>query len=84
VKEMLSTMESLTPGTDEYDKILEQMMVSLHHHDDEEIKDLPLLEPRLGEDANKEAALQFSLTKKFVPTRFVINHFSFWCRETQS
>ncbi|KAJ7356460.1 hypothetical protein DFH08DRAFT_688907, partial [Mycena albidolilacea] len=69
VKEMLSTMESLTPGTDEYDKILERMMVSLHHHDDEEIKDLPLVEPHLGEDANKEAALQFSLTKKFVPTR---------------
>jgi hypothetical protein len=84
VEEMLSTMESLTPGTDEYDKILERMMVSLHHHDDEEIKDFPLLEPHLGEDTNKEAALQLSLTKKFVPTRFVINHFSFWCRETQS
>jgi len=70
VKEMLSTMESLTPGTGEYDKILERMMASLHHHnDDEEIKDLPLLEPHLGEDASKHAASQFSLTKKFVPTR---------------
>ncbi|KAJ6622836.1 hypothetical protein B0H10DRAFT_2013002 [Mycena sp. CBHHK59/15] len=70
VKEMLSDLESLTPGTDEYDKIIERMMVSLHHHnDDEEIKDLPLLEPHLGEGASKDAAAQFSMTKKFVPTR---------------
>ncbi|KAJ7726940.1 hypothetical protein B0H16DRAFT_1331801 [Mycena metata] len=70
VKEMLSKLESLTPGTDEYDKIIERMMVSLrHHNDDEEIKDLPLLEPQLGEDGSKHAASQFSLTKKFVPTR---------------
>ncbi|KAJ7677656.1 hypothetical protein B0H17DRAFT_944733 [Mycena rosella] len=70
VKEMLSNLESLTPGTNEYDKIIDRMMASLHHHnDDEEVKDLPLLEPHLGEDGSKHAASQFSLTKKFVPTR---------------
>ncbi|KAJ7866444.1 hypothetical protein B0H14DRAFT_2347455 [Mycena olivaceomarginata] len=70
VKEMLSTLEDMTPGTGEYDKIFERMMASLRaHNDDEEVKDLPLLEPRLGEDASKTAAAQFSLTKKFVPTR---------------
>jgi hypothetical protein len=70
---MLSTLEDMTPGTDEYDKIFGRMMASLRaHNDDEEVKDLPLLEPRLGEDASKTAAAQFSLTKKFVPTRFVI------------
>ncbi|KAJ7230855.1 hypothetical protein B0H12DRAFT_1223511 [Mycena haematopus] len=70
VKEMLSTLESMTPGTSEYDKIIERMMVALHqHNDEEEIKDLPLLEPHLGEHASQKAASQFSLTKKFVPTR---------------
>ncbi|KAJ7481839.1 hypothetical protein FB451DRAFT_1556028 [Mycena latifolia] len=70
VKEMLYKLESLTPGTSEYDTIIERMMASLHNHnDDEEIKDLPLLEPHLGEDGSKHAASQFSLTKKFVPTR---------------
>ncbi|KAJ7216414.1 hypothetical protein GGX14DRAFT_441463 [Mycena pura] len=70
VKEMLSKLESLAPGTDEYDQIIGPMMVSLRkHNDDEEIKDLPLLEPELGPDASKAAASQFSLTKKFVPTR---------------
>ncbi|KAJ7443920.1 HHE domain-containing protein [Mycena galericulata] len=70
VKEILSHLESLTPGTNEYDKLIEKMMVSLHHHnDDEEVKDLPLLEPYLGEKASESAASQFSLTKKFVPTR---------------
>ena len=48
------------------------MMASLHHHnDDEEIKDLPLLEPAIGTDASKEAALSFKKTKKLVPTRRV-------------
>lgn len=39
------------------------------HNDSEEQEDLPLLEPKLGEKASKEAAAQFSRTKKFVPTR---------------
>ncbi|KAJ6562471.1 hypothetical protein B0H19DRAFT_944097 [Mycena capillaripes] len=70
VKEMLTKLESLTPGTDEFDKIIERMMISLHeHNDDEEVKDLPLLEPHLGESGSQTAASQFSLTKKFVPTR---------------
>jgi len=70
VKETLSTLESMTPGTEEYDKLIERMMVTLHrHNDDEETKDLPLLEPHLGHDASQAAASQFSLTKKFVPTR---------------
>ena len=61
-------------GTPEYDALLNKMMVSLHHHnDDEEIDDLPLLEPAIGEDASKDAALSFKQTKKFVPTRYVCN-----------
>lgn len=76
---MLSKLESLTPGTTEYDNIMERMMTSLHHHnDDEEIKDLPLLEPKLGEKDSKYAASQFSLTKKFVPTRSVVVVNSRW------
>ena len=53
------------------------MMASLHHHnDDEEIKDLPLLEPAIGTDASKEAALSFKKTKKLVPTRLF--YFAEW------
>ncbi|KAJ7603519.1 hypothetical protein DFH06DRAFT_987863 [Mycena polygramma] len=70
VKEMLTKMESLTAGTDEFDQLLERMMASLHeHNNDEEVKDLPLLEPKIGDEASRNAASQFSLTKKFVPTR---------------
>ena len=44
-------------------------MDHLHHHNDsEEMKDLPLLEPTLGEEASAHAARTFSRTKKFVPT----------------
>ena len=57
-------------GTPEFDALLTKMMASLHHHnDDEEIDDLPLLEPAIGEAASKEAAQAFKRTKKFVPTR---------------
>ncbi|OCH85967.1 hypothetical protein OBBRIDRAFT_797631 [Obba rivulosa] len=70
IKESLYKLESLAPGSAEYHSLLDQMMVSLHHHnDDEEIKDLPLLEPVIGEEASKEAALSFKKTKKLVPTR---------------
>jgi hypothetical protein len=48
------------------------MMVGLRrHNDDEETKDLPLLEPHLGADGSKSAAMQFSRTKHFAPTRWV-------------
>ena len=63
-------LERLQPGTSEYHELITSMMESLHHHnDDEEIKDLPLLEPALGEEGSKEAALSFKKTKKLVPTR---------------
>lgn len=59
-------------GSPEFDSSLNKMMASLHHHnDDEEIDDLPLLEPIIGETASKEAAQSFKQTKKFVPTRYV-------------
>ncbi len=56
----------------EFDSLLTKMMASLHHHnDDEEVEDLPLLEPAIGIQASKEAAQSFKKTKKFVPTRYV-------------
>ncbi|KAJ7231960.1 hypothetical protein C8J57DRAFT_1250830 [Mycena rebaudengoi] len=65
-----SKLESLKPGTTEYDAVIERMMVGLRrHNDDEETKDLPLLEPHLGADGSKSAAMQFSRTKQFAPTR---------------
>jgi len=70
VKESLYKLESLQPGSSEFDALLNKTMASLHHHnDDEEIDDLPLLEPEIGEEGSKAAALSFKRTKKFVPTR---------------
>ncbi|KAL1941682.1 hypothetical protein VTO73DRAFT_7121 [Trametes versicolor] len=70
VKEQLYKLESLQPGSSEYHSLITTMMESLHHHnDDEEIKDLPMLEPIIGEQASKDAALSFKKTKKLVPTR---------------
>lgn len=70
VKNLLSHLESLTPGTAEFDETIDKVMKDLHHHNDsEETKDLPLLEPKLGEQGSREAAATFSRTKKFVPTR---------------
>ncbi|KAF8179355.1 hypothetical protein K438DRAFT_1604028 [Mycena galopus ATCC 62051] len=69
VKVMLWKMEDLSPGTEHYDELMEQMMISLHRHNDkEETNDLPILEQHIGTEASKDAASQFSLTKKFVPT----------------
>ena len=57
-------------GTEEFHALLNKMMATLHtHNDDEEVDDLPLLEPAIGEAASKEAAQDFKKTKKFVPTR---------------
>ncbi|EPQ54242.1 hypothetical protein GLOTRDRAFT_116818 [Gloeophyllum trabeum ATCC 11539] len=70
VKEYLYDLESLTAGTADYDKVITQVMDHLHpHNDDEELTDLPLLEPCLGEEGSKAAAADFKRTKKFVPTR---------------
>ncbi|KIP11290.1 hypothetical protein PHLGIDRAFT_64119 [Phlebiopsis gigantea 11061_1 CR5-6] len=69
-KEDLYKLEGLDPGSEVFANLLNKMMQNLHHHnDDEEIDDLPLLEPAIGEAASKEAALAFKKTKKFVPTR---------------
>lgn len=70
VKKQLYELESMQAGSAEFDSLLNKMMASLHqHNDDEEIDDLPLLEPVIGEAASKEAAQSFKQTKKFVPTR---------------
>jgi hypothetical protein len=45
-------------------------MKHLHeHNDNEERDDLPLLEPKLGEDGSSNAAKDFKKTKQFAPTR---------------
>lgn len=70
VKRSLYKLESLQPGSEDHHCVLTQVMASLHHHnDDEEIKDLPLLEPIIGTEASKQAAQSFKKTKKLVPTR---------------
>ncbi|KZT29871.1 hypothetical protein NEOLEDRAFT_1055295 [Neolentinus lepideus HHB14362 ss-1] len=70
VKEDLYHLESLTAGTEDYDKTMKKIMEHLRpHNDDEEQTDLPMLEPALGEEGSKAAAAEFKRTKKFVPTR---------------
>ena len=72
VKQDLYRLESLSAGTEEYHKLIDDMMARLHHHnDDEEIKDLPALEAVISQESSKEAALSFKKTKKLVPTRLV-------------
>ncbi|KAH9945531.1 hypothetical protein B0H21DRAFT_744802 [Amylocystis lapponica] len=70
VKERLYALEGLAPGSPAHHAALAEIMRALHHHnDDEEIKDLPLLERAIGQDASRDAALSFKKTKKLVPTR---------------
>ncbi|KAL1742103.1 hypothetical protein HDZ31DRAFT_66282 [Schizophyllum fasciatum] len=70
VKEKLYQIESMKPGSEEYNTQLAAVMKHLHEHNDsEEQKDLPELEPHLGTDGSASAAQTFSRTKKFVPTR---------------
>ncbi|CCM05798.1 uncharacterized protein FIBRA_08032 [Fibroporia radiculosa] len=70
VKELLYKLESLRPASAEYGQTVELVMASLHpHNDDEEIKDLPLLEAAIGADSSRQAAVSFKKTKKLVPTR---------------
>ena len=71
MKQELYKLKGMKVGTPELNELVSRMMASLHHDDDddEEIKDLPKLEPAIGEAASKEAALSFKRTKKFVPTR---------------
>lgn len=70
VKEMLSQLESLTPASTNYSELLKKVMDHLkHHNNDEEVKDLPVLEPLLGEERSRAAAKEFTRTKMFVPTR---------------
>lgn len=72
-------LDAMQPGTEEFTSLLNRMMQNLHHHnDDEEIDDLPLLEPAIGEAASKEAAQSFKQTKKFVPTRYVRSLFPYY------
>jgi hypothetical protein len=72
MKEILYKLESRTPGTAEFDKLVEEVMDRIRpHHKDEEINELPTLESKLGPERSKQAAASFTLTQKFVPTRLV-------------
>ncbi|KAG6817510.1 hypothetical protein H0H87_008137 [Tephrocybe sp. NHM501043] len=70
VKEQLNQLESLNSGSKQHGDLLNSIMQHLHeHNDNEEKKDLPLLEPTLGKDGSLAAAANFARTKQFVPTR---------------
>lgn len=78
-KEDLALLETLVPGTGEYDETIERVMRHLREHNDsEEREDLPLLEPEIGEEGSREAAETFRRTKKFVPTRWVAFVLAIW------
>jgi len=74
VKKHLTALDSLISegrlsSTEFREKMQETYDHLKHHNDDEERDDLPMLEPKLGEEASKEAAKKFSRTKMFSPTR---------------
>lgn len=70
VKELLYNLSNSTPGTAQYDEILQKVMAHLRpHNESEENEDLPMLESKLGEEYSASAAQSFKRTKKFVPTR---------------
>ncbi|EGN94571.1 hypothetical protein SERLA73DRAFT_188542 [Serpula lacrymans var. lacrymans S7.3] len=70
VKELLARLETLTPGTSEYDDTLSGAMADLRkHNESEEQNDLPLLEEKLSMGDSQQAATLFTRTNKFVPTR---------------
>lgn len=85
MKTQLYTLESLKAGSEDYHDLIASMMEGLHrHNDEEETKDLPLLEKAIGIDASKEAAASFKKTKKLVPTRCVCYLcLSFMCADLQ-
>jgi hemerythrin superfamily protein len=70
VKNLLSELEKLTPGTQDYDIKIQQVMENLRpHNESEEQQDLPQLESKIDQQGSQAAARSFQLTKKFVPTR---------------
>ena len=72
MKNDLYSLESLKPGSEEFDDLMTRIMGALRHHNDsEEIKDLPLLEPAIGKAMSTKSAASFKTTKKFAPTRLV-------------
>ena len=57
VKELLYNLSNSTPGTAQYDEILQKVMAHLcPHNESEENEDLPMLESKLGEEYSASAA----------------------------
>jgi len=70
VKIRLAKIESLQPGSPEYDGLLKEVMDELKKHmDGEENHDLPQLEATLAHADSAKAVASFQRTKNFVPTR---------------
>ena len=73
MKEKLYTLDRTKIESPEYDPLLNEVMSHLRtHNNNEETKDLPLLEPVLGAENSEKEAKSFRVTKKFVPTRLVL------------
>ena len=76
VKKQLTQLDSLIAegkvGTAAFDGLMKACHDHLkEHNDNEERDDLPMLEPKIGNEGSLSAAKRFTLTKKFVPTRYV-------------
>ncbi|KAK0201780.1 hypothetical protein DFS33DRAFT_1375312 [Desarmillaria ectypa] len=67
--QMLNDLEHLEPGSQDHQTQLKEIVDHLHQHDDnEETKDLPLLEPVLGVKNSKKTAYSFQTIKNLVST----------------
>ncbi|PPR04198.1 hypothetical protein CVT24_010746 [Panaeolus cyanescens] len=70
VKNSLSELENLQPGSSEHASLLKTIMETLRsHNESEEQNDLPALEKAMGSQASISSANKFKRTKHFVPTR---------------
>ncbi|ESK90874.1 hhe domain-containing protein [Moniliophthora roreri MCA 2997] len=71
IKQKLSHLQTLTPGTAEYDDTIDKIMSELHmHNDNKETTDLPQLEAVLGANGSKEAGYMFTHTTNFIPNGY--------------
>jgi hypothetical protein len=67
---MLYEIESYQVGTEDHSKVLRLIIDNLRKHNElEETHDLPLLEPKLGDQSSK-IAKSFNRHKGFAPTRY--------------
>ena len=70
MKELLKEFQNMSATDPKYVSKLKEIWASLSKHmKEEETRDLPALEKKLGEEESQSLSTNFGRTKMFVPTR---------------